>query len=102
MPYLVHMSASEKTLSLPEVLYALGDPVRLQIVRTLASTGETCCSGAMCDGEIAKSTRTHHLNILREAGVIATRKEGRNRLNRLCREELDAAFPGLLDAVLQG
>jgi hypothetical protein len=39
--------------------------------------------------------------VLREAGVIEQRQLGTSRLNSLRRDDLDARFPGLLDAVLQ-
>jgi DNA-binding transcriptional ArsR family regulator len=51
---------------------------------------------------VTKSTLTHHFRVLREAGVIEQREEGTARLNSLRREDLDARFPGLLDAVLAG
>jgi DNA-binding transcriptional ArsR family regulator len=49
---------------------------------------------------VSKSTCTHHFRVLREAGVISQRAEGTSRLNTLRREDLDARFPGLLDAIL--
>lgn len=87
-----------KDISLPGVLYALGDPVRLEIVRRLAQQGEQPC-GAL-DFAIAKSTMSHHFRILRESGVVYCRKEGTQHINSLRREDLNALFPGLLDAVL--
>jgi DNA-binding transcriptional ArsR family regulator len=86
-------------LDLTTILQALGDPVRLKIVRTLASEGEQVC-GSMELG-ISKSTRSHHFKTLREAGVTLTRAEGTHRHVSLRREDLEARFPGLLDAVLQ-
>jgi DNA-binding transcriptional ArsR family regulator len=44
---------------------------------------------------------THHFRILREAGIIEQSCEGTAKLNSLRREDLEARFPGLLDAVLQ-
>ena len=88
----------KKNISLPGVLYALGDPVRLEIVRRLAILGEQCC--ADFDFAIAKSTMSHHFKILRESGVVWTHKEGTQRINRLRREDLDELFPGLIDAIL--
>lgn len=85
-------------LSLPEVLYALSDPVRLTIVRQLAEEGEAACN--TFDIRMPKSSLSHHFKVLRDAGVIATRNEGVRRMNALRKEELDAAFPGLLDAIL--
>ena len=40
--------------------------------------------------------------MLREAGVVRTRPDGRKRLLSLRRDDLSARFPGLLDAVLAG
>ncbi|MDZ8185608.1 MAG: helix-turn-helix domain-containing protein [Nostoc sp. ChiSLP02] len=97
MRFLYH--PDRKNISLPGVLYALGDPVRLEIVRLLASEGEQCC--ARFDFAIAKSTMSNHFKILRESGIVFTRKEGTQHINILRREDLEMLFPGLLDAVLK-
>ncbi|HLO84644.1 MAG TPA: metalloregulator ArsR/SmtB family transcription factor [Nostocaceae cyanobacterium] len=97
MRFLYH--PDQKNISLAGVLYALGDPVRLEIVRLLATRGEQCC--ADFDFAIAKSTMSNHFKILREAGIVFTRKEGTQHINQLRREELEALFPGLLEAVLR-
>jgi DNA-binding transcriptional ArsR family regulator len=86
-------------LDLTTILQALGDPVRLAIVRGLAHSGEQVC-GSLELG-ISKSTRSHHFKTLREAGITRTRVEGTHRHVSLRRDDLDARFPGLLDAVLQ-
>jgi DNA-binding transcriptional ArsR family regulator len=90
-------------LDLPTVLAALADPYRLACVRTLARYGETSCSRLlMLSGiESSKATGSHHMRVLREAGVISTRVSGVHRYSRLRRDDLNAVFPGLLDAVLQ-
>ena len=49
---------------------------------------------------MSKSTCTHHFRVLREAGVIEQWAEGTARMTRLRRADLDARFPGLLDAIL--
>lgn len=72
--------------------------MRLDIVRQLATEGELTCNAFDCD--IAKSTLSHHFKVLRESGVIFSRKEGTQHLNSLRREELDELFPGLLASVL--
>ena len=86
------------SISLPGLMAALSDPVRVRIVRALASEGE--CSCGTFDLEISKATRSHHLRVLRESGLTHTRAEGTRRIVSLRRDELDARFPGLLDAVL--
>ncbi|MEO0397157.1 MAG: metalloregulator ArsR/SmtB family transcription factor [Cyanobacteria bacterium P01_A01_bin.137] len=86
-------------ITLAEVLYALGDPVRLKIVKTIAQKGEQACRS--CGGdEIAKSTLSHHFKILREAGIVHTEKMGTQHLNSLRVDELEAKFPGVLATVL--
>jgi DNA-binding transcriptional ArsR family regulator len=85
-------------LELAAVLHALSDPVRLQIVRDLADLG-ACRCGAFAV-PVAKSTLSHHLRVLREAGLTLTEPAGTQRVVSLRRADLDARFPGLLDAVL--
>lgn len=89
---------ARSAITLPALLHALSDPTRLDIVRQLAATPELCVG--TCDAKVAKSTLSHHLKTLREAGVTRTRMEGTQRFLTLRREDLDARFPGLLDALL--
>jgi DNA-binding transcriptional ArsR family regulator len=86
-------------VALPEVLHALSDPVRLSIVRSLAHDGERCCGDLAVP--VSKSTLSHHLKVLRQAGVTYTRADGTQRFVSLRREELEGRFPQLLDAVLE-
>ncbi len=86
------------SLSLSRVLYALSDPVRLTIVKSIAAQGEQACGTFGLP--VAKSTASHHFRVLREAGVIQMRAEGTQYMNSLRREDLDSRFPGLLDAIL--
>ncbi|MDP8944048.1 MAG: metalloregulator ArsR/SmtB family transcription factor [Actinomycetota bacterium] len=95
----VHHVAPEE-MRLPNVLHALGDPVRLEIVRALAAVGEQPCKGI--EVSVAKSTLSHHLKVLRDAGLTRTRVEGSRRLVSLRAEEVDRRFPGLLESVLRG
>ncbi|MDN3239549.1 ArsR/SmtB family transcription factor [Glycomyces tritici] len=88
-------------IRLPEVMHALSDEVRLELVRRLAEGMEGNCTLLSGDIEIHKSTLSHHYRVLREAGVTRTRVDGRDRHIRLNRDALDDRFPGLLDSVLQ-
>jgi DNA-binding transcriptional ArsR family regulator len=90
---------AREEIRIEQVLQALGDPVRLVLVRALAQVREGVACGAV-PLPVTKSTRTHHLRILREAGVITMRAEGTRRLASLRRADLDALYPGLLDGVL--
>jgi len=58
------------------LLTALADPARLAIVRQLASDGSVCaCDFSACDG-LAQPTVSHHLRILREAGLVHGERRG--------------------------
>ena len=85
---------------LTDVLFALSDPARLSIARQLLAGPLEVAACQPADGDLPKSTLSHHLKVLREAGVIRNEPAGRQRLVRLRRDELDARFPGLLAAVL--
>ncbi len=85
-------------VDITQVLQALADPVRLEIVRGLAVRDECVCSALGL--RQSPATISHHLKILRAAGVVATRVEGTTRPSRLRRDDLQRRFPGLLDAVL--
>ncbi|MGW5054698.1 ArsR/SmtB family transcription factor [Actinokineospora sp. NPDC004072] len=87
-----------RELSLPAVLAALSDPTRLAVVAQLTAAQEMPC-GALTVS-VAKSTLSQHLRVLREAGVTHTRPDGTQRMLSVRREDLDRAFPGLLDAVV--
>jgi DNA-binding transcriptional ArsR family regulator len=87
-----------KDLELSAVLHALSDPARLAIVRSLAA-GDECTCGTFELG-LSKATLSHHFKVLREAGVVRTRPDGRKRMLSLRAGELGERFPGLLDAVL--
>lgn len=83
------------------VLSALGNPVRLAAVRVLDAGGDHNCTSVLnVLGITAKSTMTHHWRVLRESGVIWQRPSGRENILSLRREDLDARYPGLLDAIL--
>lgn len=90
-------------LELPVVLDCLSDPIRLAIVYHLAQH-ERAMTALRC-GDFTdlggKSNLAYHFAKLREAGLMQTRIVGTTRLMNLRRADLDARFPGLLDAVIQ-
>lgn len=92
-----HPTADQITLT--GVLHALSDPVRLNYVQCLAAVACEQACGAIAT-PVAKSTMSHHIRVLREAGVIQVRPAGTQSLISLRWAELNGKFPGLLDAVL--
>ncbi len=91
-----HPSCGEIELS--AVLHALSDPARLTIVRRLA-VGDECTCGTF-DLGLSKATLSHHFRVLREAGLLRTRPDGRKRMLSLRRDDVDECFPGVLDAII--
>ncbi|MFL5995084.1 MAG: ArsR/SmtB family transcription factor [Streptomyces sp.] len=87
-------------IKLAEIFHALADPVRLQIVAQLADKGRGSCSAVGESIDVHRTTMSHHYRVLRESGVTWTEVEGRTRFVSLRRDDLNARFPGLLDAVL--
>lgn len=89
-------------LELSRVLAALADRHRLATVKFVARNGESWCSRVMQDVglEMSKSTFSHHLRILREAGVVTKRTEGTKSFMCVRRADLNARFPGLIDSIV--
>lgn len=87
-----------RDIRLLPVLNALSDPRRIQMVLTLNDLGEQNC--AVFKDLMPKSTLTHHLKILREAGVTKLRIDGTQHFYSIRMEELEQLFPGLMGIVL--
>jgi ArsR family transcriptional regulator len=77
-------------------LAALGSETRLRIVELLA-TGEHCVSEIAPHFPIAFSVVSHHLSVLEQTGIIASRRDGRWMRFRLT----DTTVLELLDTALQ-
>jgi len=89
-------------IQLPRVLAALADPHRLAAVRFVARHSESWCMQVIQEAELpmTKPTFSHHLRILREAGIITKRIQGTKGYMSVRKADLDRRFPGLIDAVL--
>lgn len=96
----VHTHPDE--VSVLTALSALADPVRIQLIRELAGSADWARTCGSFDVPVGKAALSHHLSVLRGAGLVEQRDEGPRRVNRLRRQEFDARFPGLLDLVLRG
>ncbi|OAS14680.1 transcriptional regulator [Paenibacillus oryzisoli] len=96
MKVLFHPDKADMHLS--SVLYALSDPIRLSIVSELHKLGECTCGGI--EVSVVKSTMSHHVRTMREAGVVNVRVQGTQRFLSLRKNDLDEKFPGLLHSIL--
>ena len=65
-----------------EIFKAMSDPCRLKIL-SLLREGELCVCEIMTALDKPQSTTSHHLSILREAGLVRERKDGKWSYYRL-------------------
>lgn len=88
-------------LRLESVLYALADPVRLEIVRRLAAGDCPLNCSTAAPAHLPKSTQSHHFQILREAGLIRSERRGTEVVNAVRLDDIEARFPGVVSAILK-
>ena len=91
---------------LADRLKALGHPARLEILRVLAACGTCVCGEVVKVMPLSQATVSQHLKVLKEAGLICGRIDGKNSCYGLdpdgiaeLRRALDALLGGLSDAV---
>jgi len=64
-------------LQLAEVFKALGEPVRLRLFSLFAHSGEICVCDLTEALELPQSTISRHLGLLRHAGLVSARRDGK-------------------------
>ena len=87
-------------VELIEILYALADPTRMEIVVRLAKAGRKLTCGEL-DLNRPKSSMSHHFKILRSAGLVETVVDGTEHMNSLRLAEIEQKYPGVLESVLK-
>jgi ArsR family transcriptional regulator, arsenate/arsenite/antimonite-responsive transcriptional repressor len=75
---MAHMASTKTMHTDPDVrlFQALADPTRLAIVRELAGAPEVCACDFTGCCDVQQPTVSHHLRVLREAGVIESERRG--------------------------
>ena len=69
---------------------ALADPTRVAIVNQLSATDEVCVCNLVDAFDLSQPTISHHLKILRDAGLVESSRRGTWAYYRLVPEALDA------------
>src|SRR5918911_3203156 len=69
---------------------ALADPTRVAIVNRLAAADEVCVCDLTAAFELSQPTISHHLKVLREAGLVTARRRGTWAYYRLVPETVEA------------
>ncbi|QPC45594.1 ArsR/SmtB family transcription factor [Mangrovibacillus cuniculi] len=82
-----------------KVLQALSEPNRIKIIRCLFESGSNNCTAYSIELMLKKSTVSHHIKVLREAGLIEGRIQGKEHIYSLRKAEIDEKFPNLLPSV---
>ncbi|MBN9653403.1 helix-turn-helix transcriptional regulator [Halobacillus sp. GSS1] len=90
-----------ESISFTKVLHALSEPNRVKIIRCLFDTHENNCTHYTLQLRLPKSTVSHHIRVMREAGLIQARIVGKEHLYSIRTEEIERKFPGLLDTIAQ-
>ena len=97
---LVHPAIEDVTVE--AILHALSDSARVAIFAEIIGQecSQKCYSFLPVEGEpIPKSTLSQHFRILREAGLIRGERRGVEMHNVSRRAEVDALYPGLIEAI---
>ena len=69
---------------------ALADPTRVAIVNCLAASEEVCVCNLTATFDLSQPTISHHLRILRDAGLVQSTRRGTWAYYRLVPEKIDA------------
>ncbi len=72
----IALPETPESADLVKAFRALGDETRLAIVRTLARAPEVCVCHLAAGFPLGQPTISHHLKVLREAGLVDFRKRG--------------------------
>lgn len=61
-----------------DLFKALSDPVRLDLFSRIVDVPEMSCTQLVNDADVSASTVSYHVKLLKAAGLVGVRKEGRN------------------------
>ncbi len=81
------------------LLVALADPTRLKMVHLLSRTGELCVCDFTAVFDLGQPTVSHHLKVLREAGIVSSRKAGQWVYYSVNRPAIKSLVGSLLEMV---
>lgn len=98
-PLSVGVPDDEESSRLAAAFRALGDPVRLRLLGMLmtAPDGEVCACDLALPLDRSQPTVSHHLKVLREAGLVSSTRRGTNIWYAARTDQL-AALRALLDS----
>jgi ArsR family transcriptional regulator len=81
---------AEQAETVAILLRALSDPIRLRLMSMIAAVEEACVCDLTAPFDVSQPTISHHLKVLREAGLVDSERRGTWVWYRARREALDA------------
>jgi len=81
--------AADDAGALADKFKALADPARVAIVNRLAAADEVCVCDLNAALELSQPTVSHHLRVLREAGLVESSRRGTWAFYRLVPEAIE-------------
>ena len=81
---------AEQADAVVALLKALADPIRLRLMSLIAATDEACVCDLTTPFDVSQPTISHHLRVLREAGLVDCERRGTWVWYRARRGAIDA------------
>jgi ArsR family transcriptional regulator len=91
----------EQAESVAGLLKALADPVRLRLMSLIAAGEEACVCELTTTFAVSQPTISHHLRVLREAGLVEAERRGTWVWYRARRQALEAVGGLFRDALAE-
>lgn len=92
------MSAARRRLAVDDaapLFAALGDPTRLRLLGRLSSAGPASITALQADAEVSRQAVAKHLEVLSDAGLVTSERDGRERIFELRPQRLADAHAHL-------
>ena len=84
-----------------QLLAALADPARMEILRELAGSSEVCACDLTTCCDVRQPTVSHHLKVLRDAGAVRSERRG-NRVYYWIAPDLNARIAVIAQSIMPG
>jgi ArsR family transcriptional regulator len=89
-PLGVEAMSADQAETVANLLKALSDPVRVRLMSMIAAADEACVCDLTVPFDVSQPTISHHLKVLRDAGLVDSERRGTWVWYRARREALDA------------
>jgi ArsR family transcriptional regulator len=89
-PIGIEPMSSKQADRIAGLLKALADPIRLRLMSMIAGSDEVCVCDLLGPFDVSQPTISHHLKVLRDAGLVDSERRGTWVYYRAERDALDA------------